>query len=228
MSHDTPHDPLQFIRNMWNNMGFSLPGMVTPTLDIDELDKRIKDMKAVEGWLKMNLNMLQMTIQGLEVQRATLSALKTVGEASAYRREADTPDEAGLGAFANNPFSTATLWPWMQAMSGMAGEAPAAAAQPEPAPPPAPTPAPEAPAASSEKVGNAFSDAAAAATNAAMWPWQMMADKAAEAQQKSPPAKKAAPKKPAASRAKTSATAPARRPAASAKKPAAPRSKKTS
>ena len=33
---------------------------VTPTLDVEELDKRITDMKAVEGWLKMNLNMLQM------------------------------------------------------------------------------------------------------------------------------------------------------------------------
>lgn len=34
--------------------GFSLPGMVTPTLDVDDFVKRIKDMRAVEGWLKMN------------------------------------------------------------------------------------------------------------------------------------------------------------------------------
>lgn len=34
----------------WGKMGFSLPGMVTPTLDVDELDKRIADMKAVENW----------------------------------------------------------------------------------------------------------------------------------------------------------------------------------
>jgi hypothetical protein len=65
---------------MWNQMGFSLPGMVTPTLDVDELDKRIKDMRAVEGWLKMNLNMLQMSIQGLEMQRAALAAVKAMSQ----------------------------------------------------------------------------------------------------------------------------------------------------
>ena len=75
MSQDNnAQDPLDFVRGMWNNMGFSLPGMVTPTLDVDELDKRIADMKAVEGWLKMNLNMLQMSIQGLEMQRAAIAA----------------------------------------------------------------------------------------------------------------------------------------------------------
>jgi capsular polysaccharide biosynthesis protein len=37
------------MRNMWGNMGFGLPGMVTPTFDLEELDKRIKDLKAVEG-----------------------------------------------------------------------------------------------------------------------------------------------------------------------------------
>ena len=55
MSNDTPNmnDPLAFLRNMWSGMGASMPGMVTPTFDVDELDKRIKDMKAVEGWLRM-------------------------------------------------------------------------------------------------------------------------------------------------------------------------------
>ena len=58
MTDNQVHDPLNFMRSMWGNMGFSLPGMVTPTFDVDELDKRIKDMKAVEGWLRMNLSML--------------------------------------------------------------------------------------------------------------------------------------------------------------------------
>ena len=51
MSNDTPNlnDPLAFVRSMWSGMGISMPGMVTPTFDVDELDKRIKDMKAVEG-----------------------------------------------------------------------------------------------------------------------------------------------------------------------------------
>jgi hypothetical protein len=68
------------MRNMWGNMGFTLPGMVTPTFDVEELDKRIKDMKAVEGWLRMNLSMLQMTIQGLEMQRTTVGAVKAMGQ----------------------------------------------------------------------------------------------------------------------------------------------------
>ena len=94
-------DPLEFVRGMWSNMGFSLPGMVTPTLDVDELDKRIADMKAVEGWLKMNLNMLQMTTQGLEMQRATIAAVQAMSSISQGK---DAPAAA-------NPFATA-MWPW--------------------------------------------------------------------------------------------------------------------
>ncbi|HOI51181.1 MAG TPA: hypothetical protein PLN02_02295, partial [Azonexus sp.] len=73
MNQASANDPLNFMRNLWSNMGFGLPGMVTPTFDLEELDKRIKDLKAVEGWLRMNLSMLQMTIQGLEMQRSTVS-----------------------------------------------------------------------------------------------------------------------------------------------------------
>ena len=107
MSKDqNAQDPLEFVRGMWNQMGFSLPGMVTPTLDVDELDKRIKDMRAVEGWLKMNLNMLQMSIQGLEMQRAALAAVKAMSQQA---------QQAGEGASdsASNPFaSAAAMWPW--------------------------------------------------------------------------------------------------------------------
>ena len=71
----TPTDPMEFLKSLWGNSGMPLPGLVTPTLDTNELEKRITDLKAVEGWLKSNLSMLQMTIQGLEMQRATLSAM---------------------------------------------------------------------------------------------------------------------------------------------------------
>jgi hypothetical protein len=103
---------------MWSSMGFSLPGMVTPTLDTDELDKRIGDLKAVENWLKINLNMLQMTTQGLEVQRAALAAVKAMSQhaaAEAQQREA-AADE--------NPFSAAALWPWNLMQAQPAGDAP--------------------------------------------------------------------------------------------------------
>lgn len=101
-------DPLEFVSKMWNSMGFPLPGMVTPTLDIDELDKRIQDLKAVEHWLKMNLNMLQMTTQGLEMQRAALAAVKAMSEQASEHRGA-----AGAKDGEANPFAAAaTLWPW--------------------------------------------------------------------------------------------------------------------
>jgi len=99
-------DPLEFIKNMWGNMGFSLPGMVTPTVDTDELGKRIADLKAVEGWLKSNLSLLQMTIQGLEMQRATLMAFQQMSQA--------TQEAAAEAEAAPNPFLNPAAWqvPW--------------------------------------------------------------------------------------------------------------------
>jgi hypothetical protein len=55
------------------------PGMASwtlPTLDPAELDKRIQDLKTVQFWLEQNARMIAMTIQGLEVQRMTLSTLQ--------------------------------------------------------------------------------------------------------------------------------------------------------
>lgn len=68
-------DPFEAVKALWSSMGFAMPGMVAPTFDTGELDKRIADLKAVEGWLQMNLGMLQTTIQGLEMQRSTLAAM---------------------------------------------------------------------------------------------------------------------------------------------------------
>jgi hypothetical protein len=56
-------------------------GAAFPGMDIDELEKRIKDLKSVENWLNLNLNILKSTIQGLEVQHATMMALKSFGDA---------------------------------------------------------------------------------------------------------------------------------------------------
>ena len=99
MSSDNTNmnDPLAFLRNMWSGMGVSMPGMVTPTFDVDELDKRIKDMKAVESWLRMNLSMLQMTIQGLEMQRSTVGAVQAMSHLIVGRSLSDIT--ASMGAF---------------------------------------------------------------------------------------------------------------------------------
>lgn len=65
-----------------------------PGLDIDELEKRIKDLKSVENWLNLNLNILKSTIQGLEVQHATMMALKSFGDAvSASAAAASSPSK---------------------------------------------------------------------------------------------------------------------------------------
>jgi len=115
-------DPLEFVRNMWSNMGFSLPGMITPTLDVDELDKRIGDLKAVEHWLKMNLNALQMTTQGLEMQRATLAAIKAMSEQAREATERRSAEQPQPAATEENPFAAASaMWPW----NLMNGQAPA-------------------------------------------------------------------------------------------------------
>ncbi|WP_114639317.1 PhaM family polyhydroxyalkanoate granule multifunctional regulatory protein [Polynucleobacter necessarius] len=65
-----------------------------PGMDIEELEKRIKDLKSVENWLNLNLNILKSTIQGLEVQHATMMALKSFGDAvSAANAAATAPQE---------------------------------------------------------------------------------------------------------------------------------------
>ncbi|WP_446718119.1 PhaM family polyhydroxyalkanoate granule multifunctional regulatory protein [Cupriavidus sp. OTU4054] len=77
----------EFLRNLWGaGSGMPnglMPGLqaMTPPMDLDEVDKRIHDLKAVESWLQLNVNLLRTTIQGLEVQRATLVALQTFGKA---------------------------------------------------------------------------------------------------------------------------------------------------
>lgn len=109
-------DPLEFVKSMWGNMGFSLPGMVAPTFDVDELEKRIGDLKAVEGWLRMNLSMLQMTIQGLEMQRTTISAVRAMSnlaaKGGAEGGSAPPPTPGADPAAANAAFAQSALWPW--------------------------------------------------------------------------------------------------------------------
>ena len=75
-------DSFEFIKSLWGPFGTQMPGMVTPTLDPAEVDKRIADLKSVENWLNLNLNVLRMTIQGLEMQKATLSAVNGMAESA--------------------------------------------------------------------------------------------------------------------------------------------------
>jgi hypothetical protein len=70
-----------FLQNLVKNAGTALPGIgqwVAPTLDLAELEKRINELRTVQFWLEQNAKMLATTIQALEVQRMTLSTLKTM------------------------------------------------------------------------------------------------------------------------------------------------------
>jgi hypothetical protein len=83
MSQQAPlQDPFEFLKKLWSPMGLPMPGVVVPLLDPKEIDKRITDLKSVENWLNMNLNVLRMTIQGLEMQRATLAAFQSMQPSS--------------------------------------------------------------------------------------------------------------------------------------------------
>jgi hypothetical protein len=81
-----------------------------PGLDIDELEKRIKDLKSVENWLNLNLNILKSTIQGLEVQHATMMALKSFGDAvsAAGAASTGTGEESETKTTSAKPRKTAT------------------------------------------------------------------------------------------------------------------------
>jgi hypothetical protein len=63
---------------------------VAPTLDPQELDKRIDELRTVQFWLEQNARMLGTTIQAMEVQRMTLSTLKSMNVSMDGLRDAMT------------------------------------------------------------------------------------------------------------------------------------------
>jgi len=71
----SPQDPFEMFRRLWGPLGVPVPGMTMPTLDPQEIDKRVRELKSVEAWLSMNLNMLRAAIQGLEMQKAGLEGI---------------------------------------------------------------------------------------------------------------------------------------------------------
>jgi len=125
MSDPLP-DPFEFMKKLWNPMGLPMPGMVAPTLDIDAVEKKIADLKSVENWLTLNLNMLRLSIQGLEMQKNTLAAMKAMQPAPA-----DAAAEASKNPFAD----PAAWWSMMQSMTASAAAAKPPEAKPAEAAP---------------------------------------------------------------------------------------------
>jgi ribosomal protein L12E/L44/L45/RPP1/RPP2 len=88
----------------------SLASWVAPTLSVEEVDKRIQELKTVQYWLEQNGHALKATIQALEVQKMTLSTLRGMNVrmedlASAFTKQAATvaPAPAPFAASAPEP-----------------------------------------------------------------------------------------------------------------------------
>jgi len=82
-----------FLQNLMQGAGQATPAMgqwIAPTLNPEELEKRIGELKTVQFWLEQNARMIGMTVQALEVQRMTLSTLQTMNLPMADLRNALT------------------------------------------------------------------------------------------------------------------------------------------
>ena len=91
-----------------------MAGMVFPTTDPAEIDKRIAELRSVETWLSMNLEMVRATAQAFETQKTTLAAFQSM----------QSNIQSGIQA----ALST------MQGQAASAAKAAASAASPPPAP----------------------------------------------------------------------------------------------
>jgi hypothetical protein len=82
-----------FLQGLVKNAGSALPNIgqwVAPTLNPEELEKKIEELRTVQFWLEQNARMLGATIQAMEVQRMTLSTLKTMNVSMGELRDAMT------------------------------------------------------------------------------------------------------------------------------------------
>ena len=95
------NDISEFMQKMWNPFGVPMPGFGMPgaapgapgaptvagmpfpnpaamfaTLDPAELTRKIDELKVIEAWLQMSLNMMQLSIKTMELQKASLEALR--------------------------------------------------------------------------------------------------------------------------------------------------------
>lgn len=93
---------MEMMRQAWQNLAstgaLTQPAVAAP-LSVDDLDRRIADLRAVENWLRLNMSMLSSSIQALEVQRATVATIKSFLETPAEHDPAHNPSplEVALG-----------------------------------------------------------------------------------------------------------------------------------
>lgn len=71
---------MEMMRQAMTGLGQSTQsstGSLSNPLTPEDLERKINDLKVVENWLKLNLSMLSSSIQGLEVQLATVKTLRS-------------------------------------------------------------------------------------------------------------------------------------------------------
>jgi hypothetical protein len=98
----TPQQALEFMQRMWNPFGMQVPGLAPPptpgmpppatpfpnpaamfaTLDPAEIDRKIAELRVIENWLAMSQNFMHMSIKTLELQKASLEALRAGAKAA--------------------------------------------------------------------------------------------------------------------------------------------------
>ncbi|MES2949306.1 MAG: PhaM family polyhydroxyalkanoate granule multifunctional regulatory protein [Pseudomonadota bacterium] len=107
-----------FLQNLAKGATSNIPQMpnlgnwVAPTLNVEELEKRIDELKAVHFWLEQNSRALGATIQALEVQKMTLATLKgmnfNIGDvANALKLKAAESVQTGVQRVSERAASTA-------------------------------------------------------------------------------------------------------------------------
>lgn len=90
---------MEMMRHAMAGMSTQSPGEATgggigaglnfaQALNPEDIERRISELKVVENWLKLNLSMLTSTIQGLEVQLATIQTLKSFAAMGAQANQA--------------------------------------------------------------------------------------------------------------------------------------------
>jgi hypothetical protein len=108
-------DPFEFMKSFFAKA--NVPGFASIPFSADEVDRKMAELRQVEGWLMMNLNLLKVQLQGLEAQKQMLGAFQS-GQGFA----------SGFGAAAASATSSPTASPTFT---------PAPSASAEPAVPPA-------------------------------------------------------------------------------------------
>jgi hypothetical protein len=96
----------EFLQGLVKNAGSAIPGIgqwVAPTLNPEELDKRIQELRTIQFWLEQNARMLGATIQALEVQKMTLATLQTMNVQMSDLRDSLTIRMPGMAAARGAP-----------------------------------------------------------------------------------------------------------------------------